>query len=301
MTKISHHDLQEAEVIGRGAFGTVFRMKWKSKHQYIAAKQVHFYDKEGQEKAEHEIEVLSRLSHPNIVQLHGVLQEAVELSVIPGEGAFTLILELCKKGSLKKYLGQNRQEKLSPEKFTAWATQAARAIEYLHKQGVIHKDIKSDNYLITEDDTLKLADYGLSKFADKTIENATQSGTPAYMPPEIHTDEELSPTFDFFSYAVVVWELLTRQIPFKDFAPHQITFKVCHDDLRLEIPEDCPEDLAKLMRQCWEKERKRRPNIDEILRVVSKPRDTLVDSEHGKEGTLYYYSFCMNIECLTTL
>ena len=263
-------------------------MKWKSRDQNVAAKQVYFFDKEDQDEAEHEIEVLCGLVHPNIVQLYGVLREAVESSVIAGERAFTLILELCTKGSLKKYLGQNRQEKLPPAQFTAWATQAARAIEYLHKQGVIHKDIKSDNYLIAEDDALKLADFGLSKFADKTIENATQRGTPAYMPPEIHTDDILSPTFDFFSYAVVVWELLTRKIPFEGFEPHRITFQVCQNNFRLEIPEDCPADLAKLMRQCWEEERKRRPDIDEILNVVSKPRDTLVDTERCEKGIVSF-------------
>ena len=265
-------------------------MKWKSKDQYVAAKQVYYSGKEDQDDAKREIDILSHLSHPNIVQLHGVLQEPVE-TIVRGRSAFTLILELCTKGSLKKFLGQNRQEKLSPAQFTDWATQAARAIEYLHKQGVIHKDIKSDNYLITQDDVLKLADFGLSKFADKTMQNATHRGTPAYMPPEIHTEDELSPTFDFFSYAVVVWELLTRQIPFEGYDGQRITYHVCRNNLRLEIPDDCPEDLAKLMKQCWEEDRKRRPDIDGILSIVSKPRDTLVDAKRDKEGTLLYYLF----------
>ncbi|XP_072041116.1 mitogen-activated protein kinase kinase kinase 20-like [Amphiura filiformis] len=273
-------DLEKVGKLGEGGFGAVYRMKWKSKGQDVAAKRFN-PDGNDQREYENELDKLCGLSHPNIVKLIGVVARSSE------DEAFTLILELCNGGSLKSYLRKSK-EKLPADQFTAWATQAAQAIEYLHKQGIIHKDVKSDNYLIADENVLKLADFGLSKNAEKTTDNAKDTGTAAYMPPEIHKAGVLSPKFDFFSYGVVLWELLTRGIPFEEMQDrYAIIWQITEKGLRLTIPSDCPEDLEKLMKQCWEEDRNRRPTIDEILSVVSRSRDTLVDTtKRSKEDSL---------------
>ncbi|XP_072041117.1 mitogen-activated protein kinase kinase kinase 20-like [Amphiura filiformis] len=283
--EIQRGDLEKVEgkvhKLGEGGFGAVYHMKWKSKCLDVAVKRFN-PDRDDQKEYETELGVLCGLSHPNIVKLIGIVAQS------PGDEifeAFTLILELCNGGSLKSYLKKSK-EKLPPDQFTSWATQAAQAIEYLHKQGIIHKDVKSDNYLIADENVLKLADFGLSKYADKTMANATPRGTPAYMPPEIHEDEKLSPKFDLFSYGVVLWELLTRGTPYEGMEPHCIMFNVTVNNLRPIIPSDCPEDLEKLMKRCWEKDRYKRPTIEEILSVVRRPRDTLVDPKRSKEESL---------------
>ncbi|XP_072041967.1 ATP-dependent RNA helicase DHX58-like [Amphiura filiformis] len=278
--QIQHDDLKKVDgkihKLGQGGFGTVYHRKWKG--QDVAIKRFN-PDQDDQKEYETELGVLCGLSHPNIVKLIGVVARSSE------DEAFTLILELCNGGSLKSYLRKST-EKLPPDQFTAWATQAAQAIEYLHKQGIIHKDVKSDNYLIADENVLKLADFGTSKYADRTMDNATKSGTPAYMPPEIHSDDLLSPKFDFFSYGVVLWEILTRGTPYEGMEPQFITYNVTQKNLRPTIPSDCPEDLEKLMKRCWEEDRYKRPTIDEILSVVRRPRDTLADRERSKEDSL---------------
>ena len=243
--------------IGEGGFGTVFHMIWNrpnNKKVDVAAKRLFKVDK-------HELNVLSTLSHPNIVRLIGVVSEPIH---------FMLVLELCEGGSLRSHLSRNSTEPLHRDLLRYWPQQAAKAIEYLQDMGVIHKDVKSDNYLIACNNILKLADFGLAKLSDKTLNQATERGTAAYMAPELFTEGSLSPKFDIFAYGVVLWEIVTRQIPWKGKGYHVIVFGVCHNGERLSIPEDCPEDLAYLMRQCWQTDRRKRPSIKKILSVLEK-------------------------------
>ena len=185
-----------------------------------------------------ELEVLSRLSHPNIVCLIGVVPEELD---------FMLILELCEGGSLRSYLDQNEKRPLSEELFKSWSKQAAKAIQYLNHMKIVHKDIKCDNYLITKDKILKLADFGLAKEIEQTLSNATQTGTWPYMAPELLKDSTLSPKLDIYAYAVVLWEMLTGKVPYEGMQYHELIWHVCHHNKRLDIPPDCPEHLAELM------------------------------------------------------
>ena len=99
---------------------------------------------------------------------------------------------------------------------------------------------------------------------------ATARATYAFMAPELMTEEKLSPTYDIFAFMVVVWELWTTQIPFEDSqSDYNILYRVCVLDERLPIPPDLPKPLADLMKQCWDKDRTKRPTMEHVLAVVS--------------------------------
>ncbi len=231
-------------------------MEWKKNdkaHQDVAAKRLYKVD-------DHELEVLSKLEHPNIVQLIGVVPEPVD---------FMLILELCEGGSLRSFL-TNYTDDLPYDLQRSWAQQAARAIEYLQDMDVIHKDIKSDNFVIASGNVLKLTDFGLAKLTDKTMNDVSERGTAAYMAPEVFTEGILSVHHDIFAYGVVVWEIVTKKIPFEGCARNHIVFQVCQHHKRLPIPEDCPGVFASIMRQCWLRDRYKRPCIKKILEILAK-------------------------------
>ena len=255
-SKIKRSDLKFGNELGRGGFSTVYQASWKRsffKSQEVAAKKLLKYEP-------NELEIMARLDHINIVKLIGVVDEKPE---------FYLIMELCKGGSLRSYLDRQQGQRLPDEQFYDWTKQAARAIEYLKKMGVVHKDVKAENYVIADQNILKLTDFGLAKEIDVTKSNATGGGTYGYMAPELMKDFILSPTYDIFSFGVLVWELRTTEKPFKGEDQHAIIWKVCKHNEHPPIPADCPKPIADLMMDCWKVDWQRRPKIDQVLAVVS--------------------------------
>ena len=163
-SKIKRSDLKFGDEIGRGGFSTVYQATWRRslfKSQEVAVKRLYKVQL-------NELEILSKLDHVNIVKLIGVVDEKTD---------FYLILELCRDGSLRTYLDKRNGRRLPDGQFFDWAKQAARAIEYLKKMGVVHKDVKASNYVIAEKRILKLTDFGLAKEIDVTKSNASGSGT----------------------------------------------------------------------------------------------------------------------------
>ncbi len=207
-----------------------------------------------------ELDIMTGLDHPNIVRLLGVVDEQLD---------FMLILELCDKGSLRSYLDNLNGERLSDYQFYEWAEQAARPLEYLRKKHIIHKDVKSDNYMITSENNLKLGDFGISKKHEHTISNATESSSARYMAPELMTKNVLSPKYDIFAYGVVVWELRTGKQPYEGLESNSVVYRVCEYNERPPIPDDCPKPIKDLMECCWDVDWKKRPSIEEVIEMVS--------------------------------
>ena len=258
VVQIRRQDLTVVKQIGEGGFSCVYHVIWKhetSGDVHVAAKKVHEID-------ERELDILSKLSHPNIIKLIGVVPDVLD---------YMIILELCEIGSLREYIDSNGQKPLPPDLFDKWSKEAARAIKYLQDRNFIHKDIKSQNYVISSDMILKLTDFGLAKELKITLFSATQRGTCGYMAPELLKENILSPTkYDIFAYAVVVWEMLTGKIPYEGKEFVAIVWYVCKENKRLEIPADCPDYIAELLNRCWFAEHKLRPDIHEVLAILGK-------------------------------
>ena len=234
---IPRNDLKLRDQIGMGGFSAVYKSEWR---RGLAITEVAV--KRLNEKNTREAEVLSTLDHPNIVKLLAVVDEDID---------FFLVLELCKGGSLRSYLDAHKGERLG-QQFYDWAKQAARAIKYLKEKEIVHKDIKSPNFLIAGGNIIKLTDFGLARKMDKTKSRATETASYAWMAPELLRDNILSPTYDIYAFAVVVWELWSTEEPFADVeVPMHLVWRICQDNDRPPIPDDCPEALAELLRQCW--------------------------------------------------
>ena len=248
-SKVSKSALTFGDEIGIGGFSTVYKATWR---QEVAVKRLHIFQP-------NEVEIMSKLNHPNIVRLLGVVQEKPD---------FYLILEFCNGGSLREYLDKRKGERLPANQLYDWMKQAALPIQYLQKMGVVHKDIKSPNYLVAEGNILKLTDFGISKELQATMSNATESASCQWMAPELMKEMILSPTYDIFSYGVIVWELFTTDTPFKGLEPQVVVMRVCGDNQRPPIPADCPKHVADLIRQCWQGDWKKRPSMDHVLLLV---------------------------------
>ncbi|KAM4626517.1 mitogen-activated protein kinase kinase kinase 20 isoform 1-T1 [Discoglossus pictus] len=248
--QIKFIDLQFYENCGGGSFGSVYRALWLSQDKEVAVKKLL--------KIEKEAEILSMLSHRNIIQFYGAVLEPPN---------YCIVTEYAACGSLYDYINSNRSEEMDMDHIMAWATDVAKGMHYLHMEApirVIHRDLKSRNVVITIDGVLKICDFGASRFHSHTT-HMSLVGTFPWMAPEVIQSLPVSETCDTYSYGVVLWEMLTREVPFKGLEGLQVAWLVVEKNERLTIPSSCPRSFAELMRQCWEPDAKKRPSFKQII------------------------------------
>ncbi|XP_076858915.1 mitogen-activated protein kinase kinase kinase 20 isoform X2 [Brachyhypopomus gauderio] len=251
--RIRFDDIHFYENCGGGSFGSVYRARWVSQDKEVAVKKLL--------KIEKEAEILSVLSHRNIIQFYGAILEA------PNYG---IVTEYACGGSLYEYLSSDESEEISMKQIMTWAAEIAKGMHYLHAEApvkVIHRDLKSRNVVMTADKVLKICDFGASKFHSHTT-HMSLVGTFPWMAPEVIQSLPVSETCDTYSYGVVLWEMLTREIPFKGLEGLQVAWLVVEKNERLTIPSSCPASFAGLMTQCWESDAAKRPFFKEILSIL---------------------------------
>ncbi|XP_042558805.1 mitogen-activated protein kinase kinase kinase 20 [Clupea harengus] len=209
--QIRFNDISFHENCGGGSFGSVYRAHWVSQDKEVAVKKLL--------KIEKEAEILSVLSHKNIIQFYGAILEA------PNYG---IVTEYASGGSLYEYLSSVESEEMNMGQVMTWAVDIAKGMHYLHSEApvkVIHRDLKSRNVVLTADKLLKICDFGASKFQSHTT-HMTLVGTFPWMAPEVIQSLPVSETCDTYSYGVVLWEMLTREVPFKGFEGLQVAWLV---------------------------------------------------------------------------
>ncbi|XP_052004111.1 mitogen-activated protein kinase kinase kinase 20-like isoform X2 [Xyrauchen texanus] len=251
--QIKFDDILFYENCGGGSFGSVYRAFWLSQDKEVAVKKLL--------KIEKEAEILSVLSHRNVIQFYGVILEA------PNYG---IVTEYASCGSLFDYLSSAESEDISMKQIMTWAVDIAKGMHYLHADApvkVIHRDLKSRNVVLTAENVLKICDFGASKFHSHTT-HMSLVGTFPWMAPEVIQSLPVSETCDTYSYGVVLWEMLTREIPFKGLEGLQVAWLVVEKNERLTIPSCCPASFACLMRSCWVTEPKDRPIFKQILSTL---------------------------------
>ncbi|XP_016131766.1 mitogen-activated protein kinase kinase kinase 20 [Sinocyclocheilus grahami] len=251
--QIRFDDILFYENCGGGSFGSVYRARWLSQDKEVAVKKLL--------KIEKEADILSVLSHRNIIQFYGAVLEA------PNYG---IVTEYASCGSLFDYLSSAESEDISMKQIMTWAMDIAKGMHYLHAEApftVIHRDLKSRNVVLTADAVPKICDFGASKFHSHTT-HMSLVGTFPWMAPEVIQSLPVSETCDTYSYGVVLWEMLTREVPFKGLEGLQVAWLVVEKSERLTIPSSCPASFACLMRSCWGTEPKDRPLFKHILSTL---------------------------------
>ncbi|GKT34916.1 Aurora kinase like protein [Aduncisulcus paluster] len=207
-----------------------------------------------------EINIHSALSHPNIVHFYGMIHE---------DDRYTLVLEYCKHGDLgHKY---NRDGLLSTELIKEVVKGIGRALEYCHKKGIIHGDIKPENIFLDSENCVKLGDFGgavllSSKEQKKDI---YAHGTAEFLPPEVLVVEkkfELTEKADIWSFGVTLIEIMSGENPFSsDEGKDEIYRKIVEDDIIFE-DFDCIDELGMdLIEKMLEKDPQQRIGLSEIL------------------------------------
>ncbi|KHJ77027.1 hypothetical protein OESDEN_23353, partial [Oesophagostomum dentatum] len=141
-------------------------------------------------------------------------------------------------------------DKISSIDFSAvlkWAEQIAQGLHYLHFETtdtIIHRDLKSKNIVLDGNLVCKICDFGTSKDLTHSCTAPTWGGTAAWMSPEIiKQNEMLTTAADVWSYGVVLWEMLSKEVPYKEFSEYRIYSLISEKGVTLVIPETCPQKL----------------------------------------------------------
>jgi serine/threonine protein kinase len=164
---------------------------------------------------------LGNLKHPNIVEFLGSGED---------KGLNYIVMEFVEGESIRNYLLKRRDTIL--EEGIPLLTQVCAALQYAHSQGVIHRDIKPDNILVTPERKVKIIDFGLAKRIQSTTRLTMQNiflGTMAYVSPEQALDTELGPGTDIYALGVAIFEIFTDQLPFLADNPTAMLYKMIHE------------------------------------------------------------------------
>jgi mitogen-activated protein kinase kinase kinase 9 len=216
------------------------------------------------------------LRHRNIIQLKGICFQ---------EPHFCLVMEYAKGGSLGRLLSVRRIG-FPPFILIKWALQVSQGMYYLHEQAllpnripIIHRDLKSSNILLSEDANsgehrlsdiiLKLTDFGLARELQKTTNIMNAAGTYSHMPPEVIKSSTYSKASDVWSFGVLLWELLTGEVPYKGIDPLAIAYGVAVNKLKLPIPSSCPSIFSELIHGCWHSDPHKRLTFEQIIECLT--------------------------------
>jgi len=243
--EIPSDEITEYHWLGSGAQGAVFFGRWKNKD--IAIKKV-------RHECDAEIKHLKHLDHPNIVKFKGVCTQS---------SPFCLIMEFCPYGQLYEALRNGKE--ITPTLLVNWARQIADGMAYLHLFKIIHRDLKSPNILVSNHETLKISDFGTWKQMSEKSAKMTFTGTVSWMAPEVIRNDPCSEKVDIWSYGVLVWELLTGEVPYKGVDYSALIWGVGNNSLRLPVPTTCPEGFKLLLNLCWKSKANNRPSFRQVL------------------------------------
>ncbi|XP_029907743.1 mitogen-activated protein kinase kinase kinase 12-like [Myripristis murdjan] len=265
--EVPFEEISDLQWVGSGAQGAVFLGKLHG--QEVAVKKV-------RDLKETDIKHLRKLKHPNIITFKGICTQAP---------CYCIIMEYCAQGQLYEVLRAGR--KITPSLLMDWAMGIAGGMNYLHLHKIIHRDLKSPNMLITYDDAVKISDFGTSKELSDKSTKMSFAGTVAWMAPEVIRNEPVSEKVDIWSFGVVLWEMLTGEVPYKDVDSSAIIWGVGNNSLQLPVPDSCPDGFKILLRQCWNCKPRNRPSFRQILLhldiasadILSTPQETYFQSQ----------------------
>ncbi|XP_048536000.1 serine/threonine/tyrosine-protein kinase HT1-like [Triticum urartu] len=224
-----------------------------------------------------EVTFLSRLRHPNVVQF---------VAACKRPPVYCIITEYMSQGTLRMYLHNKDPYSLSPETVLRLALDVARGMEYLHAQGVIHRDLKSHNLLLNDEMRVKVADFGTSCLEAHSSRagagagagggggggegKGTNMGTYRWMAPEMVRDKPCTRKVDVYSFGIVLWELTTCLVPFQGMTPVQAAYAACEKNARPPLSPTCPPALNNLIKMCWAANPARRPEFSYVVSVLEK-------------------------------
>ena len=250
--------------IGRGAMGVVFKGRDPLIGRAVAVKTITSGVAESSDLLERfyrEARAAGGLQHPNIVTIHELAESG---------GAPFIVMEYLEGESLEKLIAREPALPLATK--VGYVVQACQALDHAHRHGVIHRDVKPANIVVTRDGVVKVVDFGIARLADTSkTQTGTLVGTLAYMSPERIRGDQADARGDIWALGVVLYELLAYQRPFAGENHAALLMSILQNEppsIRQFVPQ-CPAALERVILKALHKDEKQRyPSMEALLKNI---------------------------------
>jgi serine/threonine-protein kinase len=242
-TRLGHYDI--VSELGRGGMGVVYKGFEGSLHRYVAIKVLAdslAHDEGVKERFLREARSMAALNDPHIIQIYFIGED---------EGQTFFVMEFVEGESLGSML--KRDHRLTVEQAAKIIHQTALGLASAHDRGVVHRDIKPGNLMITSRGTVKIADFGIALSSHDLSSKLTSTGefvgTPGYLSPEVCLGKPVDQRSDIFSLGIVLFEMLTGRMPFNDESPLGLMLEVVKADIPdvRELNHDVDPEIAQVL------------------------------------------------------
>jgi serine/threonine protein kinase/tetratricopeptide (TPR) repeat protein len=265
--KISHYEI--IEKLGEGGMGVVYKARDTRLDRIVALKflpERQTSDEDAKARFIHEAKAASALDHPNICTVHDIEET---------EGHTFISMSYVDGPSLKDLA---KGAGVPIPKIINMVVQAAEGLGAAHKKGIVHRDVKSDNIMVTGDDHVRVMDFGLAKLkgASGLTKDGRTIGTAHYMSPEQAKGEKVDHRSDIFSLGVVLYELVTGRLPFAGEYDSAVTYSILHENPApiSEQRSDVPAELESITAKALEKNpADRYQSMDELIADLANLRE----------------------------
>ncbi|KAK7087517.1 hypothetical protein V1264_021558 [Littorina saxatilis] len=286
-------DLIHGEVLGQGFFGQAVKVTHKVTGEVMVIKELFKFDEEAQKSFLHEVSVLRKLDHPNVLRFLGVLYRDKKLN---------MVTEYIDGGTLSEIL-------MDHDTAVSWVQRAkfikdiSAGMSYLHSMNIIHRDLNSRNCFIRKSDqAVVVADFGLAKilprnpevFRMQTEKNGRSSkkrfqrkkrhtvvGNPYWMAPEMLNGKVYDEKVDVFSYGIIICEVIARVSADPEDLPRCLDFGLNVDLFHKKFCKECPDPLLMLAVHCSQLEPDKRPTFDNLNHLTEA---LVLHIEHGMKA-----------------
>ncbi|EAR90768.2 tyrosine kinase domain protein (macronuclear) [Tetrahymena thermophila SB210] len=256
--EIKFSDLEIQNKITEGGYGIIYKAKWREIVVAVKKFKIDYNNQQQIVEFVNECNAMEALRHPNIVLFLGACTE------IPN---FSIVMEYCQRGSLWSLL-QNQSVPLTWEDRRKIALDIAKGVFFLHssKPPIIHRDLKSLNVLVDDNFRCKLTDFGWTRVKPQDNYMTNKIGTYQWMAPEVIKAFYYTEKADVFSYSIILWEIASREPPYRGIKGDVVAEKVMCENLRPIIPPSTPKFFQSLIQKCWDANPDNRPTFKQIVK-----------------------------------
>ncbi|CAD6338256.1 unnamed protein product [Miscanthus lutarioriparius] len=274
--------------VASGTYGDLYRGTYFGEDVAIKVLKSDRLNANMEKEFAHEVYIMRKIRHKNIVRFLGACTKPKTLCIVT---------EFMKNGSVYDFLHKRKGSFKLPGLLKA-AVDVSKGMDYLHKNRIIHRDLKTANLLMDEHEAsfllslygqrtvapfqlIKVADFGVARVKAESGVMTAETGTYRWMAPEVIEHKPYDSKADVFSFGIVLWELLTGKIPYEFLTPLQAAIGVVQEGLRPVIPKGTNPKLAQLLEKCWQQSPLHRPDFTEILTTLNEIAEE-VAMDHNK-------------------